>query len=131
MFERSFTLREKCKFRTYYFNVIVDGKFPFDIRRFHPYKQKIIVELYRRVMEMPWITELIVFGSSLYPYITPESDLDLAYRYSKEILDKYQKIAPTHELQDVDPNGVDLLNLDDIKETEPIYHNIKKGVRIK
>lgn len=129
------TFRELCRYRTYYFPVNVDVDTDFDMRRVHPYKQSIVASMLLDLQSMPWITEAWLFGSALQPYCKPTSDIDIAYRMNKELVNKLCKEDRRFDwletLDSRDPNGVDFVNLDNVKEFCALSHNIKKGVRLK
>lgn len=129
------TFREICRYRTYFFPVIVDIETEFDMRRVHPYKQSIVASMLLDLKDMPWITEAWLFGSSLQPYCRHNSDTDVAYRMDKDAVElmcnrdeKFYWLSP---LNTRDPYGTDFINLDHIQEFCELSHNIKKGVRLK
>lgn len=129
------TFRELCRHRTYYFPVNVDMGTDLDIRRVHPYKQPIVASMLLDLQNMPWIVEAWLFGSSLQPYCSPRSDTDIAYRMNRDLVHKLccedSKFDWLSPLDSREPNGVDFVNLDNVKDFCELSHNIKKGVRLK
>lgn len=129
------TYREICKFRTYYFPIIVDVDTDFDMRRVHPYKQSVVARMLLDLQKMPWITEAWLFGSSLQPYCNYNSDTDIAYRANADMVntlcDRDPKFDWLSPLNSRDPYGTDFINLDNVAEFCELSHNIKKGVRLR
>lgn len=129
------TFREICRYRTYYFPIIVDVDMCFDMRRVHPYKQRVVAQMLLDLQDMPWITEAWLFGSSLQPYCRYESDTDIAYRADKEMIDKMCADDPKFywlsPLDSRDDFGTDFINLDHVSEFCELTHNVRKGVRLK
>lgn len=115
------TFWEICQYRTYYWKIVVPGTFPFDMRRVHPWQQRYISEVYNLAKDIPTIKKLVLFGSSITPFCTMHSDLDIAFE--GDLGEAYLPIL--HSC----PNGVDLLELP-IKSNDKLRNNIEKGLRL-
>lgn len=130
------TLRELCRFRTYYFPVIVEHTPDFDMRRVHPYKQKVIYMILNDLREMPWLTEVWLFGSSVQPYCRFESDIDIAFKMDTDEVDRLLKNDRNFDwlypIRTRSENGSDFVNMDNIHPYCELMRNIKYyGVRLK
>lgn len=130
------TLRELCKFRTYYFPVKVQTDSDFDMRRVNPYKQRVVATILDDLKNMPWITEAWLFGSSIQPYCKYESDTDIAFRLDSNMVDKLCKDDNNfywlYPINERDCNGTDFINLDNVHPYCELMYNIKHhGVKLK
>jgi len=96
--------------------------------RIHPFKQEYALRMLQEIDEMPWIKELWIFGSAAGPLCCYESDMDIAISYDELIFEECHALSPSGDLIGIDPNGVDLLILNKLSDTEPIYTEIMKGV---
>lgn len=114
--------------RTYYFKPIVDCPYDFDMRRIHPLKQRVVLSMLKELEALPWVTELWIFGSTLTPLCTGQSDTDIAIRYDEKMYTKSNSLRVYGNLMSLDPAGVDMLYLNTLKESEEIYKSIRKGV---
>lgn len=129
------SFKELCRYRTYYFPIIVDVDMDFDMRRIHPFKQKIVAQMLLDLQDMPWIKEAWLFGSSLQPYCSYGSDTDIAFKLDNEMVDAklaedrfFDWLAPLNKR---DEHGTDFVNLDNVPEFCELTHNVRKGVRLK
>ena len=115
------TFWDCCQHRTYYWKIVVSGVYPFDMRRVHPWQQSYVARVYNIAKDIPTIKRLILFGSSISPFCTMYSDLDIAYEGT--LGEQYLAILNSC------PNGVDLLDITTVSNPK-LKNNIEKGLRI-
>lgn len=114
------TFYERCQYRTYYWKVVVPGEFPFDVRRIHPWQQKYVTDIYNVLKTCESVSKVILFGSSIEPYCTMQSDIDLAYEGD---------ITPVaHSLYQIAEYGLDLVKLPVTNLN--LQKDIEKGLRL-
>lgn len=92
--------------------------------RVWPLKQRAVRDLYNHYVTDSNLTELWIFGSSTQERCNLDSDLDIAYRYTGNA-DDFRLYA-----SNLDPNGVDLIDLDTVAEFSRLWIQIHKGVRL-
>lgn len=92
--------------------------------RVWPLKQRAVRDLYNHCVTDSNLTELWIFGSSTQERCNLDSDLDIAYRYTGDAGD-FRLYA-----SNLDPNGVDLIDLDTVAEFSRLWIQIHKGVRL-
>ena len=118
------TFKERMAHRTYFFPVIVEGNFQFDMRRVYPLKQREVATLLEEIKNDDDVLEVWLFGSAPTMCCNIHSDLDVAVRTKSG--EYWSSDLP----RDVFSNGVDFVNLNHIKPGSKLYDNIMKGIKI-
>lgn len=87
-------------------------------------KQYIVRDLYNRIKDDANLEELWIFGSATQERCTVESDLDIAYLYTGD------DHAFRELVSNIDPMGVDMINMRTIDRHCSLDVQIRKGWRI-
>ena len=103
----------------------------YDSRRIHPLKQRLVYEVYNKILELNIIEKAIVFGSSVNIRCNTKSDLDIALYIKDDSFNRNNQNIISEEMQELCNYNLDIIWLNNINKDSQLYNNIiKKGVVI-
>lgn len=117
--------KTKCAMVTAHFNVLPDCVGVPNIDCIYPLKQRVVRDIYTKLRPLSDVQEFWVFGSSTRMCCNVSSDLDVAYKVVENSDVDIEKL-----LSGCDPNGIDIINLDNVPHNERLWGQIRMGVRI-
>ena len=118
------------KNKKFVFPVIVQTD-KYDCKRIHPLKQKLVYEVYKKIVELSIIKKAVVFGSSVNIRCHNKSDLDIAIYIKDDLFNRDSQNIISEEMQELCDYNLDIIWLNNIKKESQLYNNIiKKGVVI-
>ena len=96
----------------------------------HPLKQKMINELFQLFTNIPAISKVILFGSSINIRCKSNSDIDLAILLNENDFNNDTKNQVSELIQEKSDYCCDIIWLNDISKKTKLYENIKMGLTI-
>lgn len=123
------TTWQDAKSKSYIFPIICNNPH-YEVRMIHPLKQKMINELFQLFTNIPAISKVILFGSSINIRCKSNSDIDLAILLNENDFNNDTKNQVSELIQEKSDYCCDIIWLNDISKKTKLYENIKMGLTI-
>lgn len=127
------TFRQYCARHVFYFNIVTGvPDVPFDMRRVHPLKQRLVYKLYELFKSSNVVTEAWIFGSSVSYTCHQGSDTDIIIHTTEPARVYTEAYCSIHDkIEEMCNNNCDILRYENLSYNDFVrLTNWERGVKI-